>query len=107
HAVIGSQDGKRGPGGGGWKHHLEYVRGTNVLRVLSRHASGLKVERRLAAVGDCLCSAFRCEQEAEVGWERGIGDLMPKAGVRAGDKWPDEFDPPPLGAPTQTRGAAR
>ena len=107
HAVIVLHNGKRRLGGRGWKHHLEYVRGTNVLRVLSRHASGLKVERRLAAVGDCLCSAFRCEQEAEVGWERGIGDLMPKAGVRAGDKWPDEFDPPPLGGATRAWVVAR
>src|SRR5207245_9505922 len=52
-------------------------------------------------------SAFRCEQEAEVGWERGIGDLMPKAGVRAGDKWPDEFDPPPLGGATRAWVVAR
>ena len=30
-----------------------------------------------------------------------MGELVPKAGVRAGDKWPDEFDPPPLGGATR------
>src|SRR4029077_8943644 len=101
HAVIVLHNGRRRLGGRGWKHHMEYIRGTNVLRVLSRHATGLKVERRLAAISDCLCTAFRCEQEAEVGWERGIGELVPKAGLRATVEWPDEFDPPPLGGATR------
>jgi len=107
HAAIVLHNGKRRLGGRGWKHHLEYVRGTNVLRVLSRHATGLKVERRLAAVGAGLCSAFRCDQEAEVGWERGVGDVMPKAGLRTTETWPDEFDPPPLGGATRAWVVAR
>src|SRR4029077_17663626 len=107
HAVIVLHNGRRRLGGRGWKHHMEYIRGTNVLRVLSRHATGLKVERRLAAISDWLCTAFRCEQEAEVGWERGLGELVPKAGVRATDKWPDEFDPPPLGGATRAWVVAR
>ena len=107
HAVIALHNGKRRLGGRGWKHHLEYVRGTNVLRVLSRHATGLKVERRLAALGDCLRSAFRCEQEAEVGWERGFGDVLPKPGLRTLETWPDEFDPPPLGGATRAWVVAR
>ena len=46
YAVVRRPDGQRRIGGGGWKHHLEYVRGTNVLRVASSHSSGIKVERR-------------------------------------------------------------
>ncbi|TMD90386.1 MAG: hypothetical protein E6I73_07920 [Chloroflexi bacterium] len=107
HAVIVLRNGKRRLGGRGWKHHLEYIRGTNVLRVLSRHATGLKVERRLAAIDDCLCSAFRCGEEAEVAWERGLGEIVPEAGLRITERWPDDFDLPPLGGATRAWVVAR
>src|SRR3989442_5367420 len=32
HVVVAAPSGRRRLGGRGWKHHLEYVRGTNVLR---------------------------------------------------------------------------
>src|SRR6266851_1530316 len=53
HAVleVGAER-RRRIGGRGWKHRREYVRGTNVLRVMSRHSTGIKVERRLAAIAD-------------------------------------------------------
>jgi len=107
HAVIVLRDERRRLGGRGWKHHLEYVRGTNVLRVLSRHSSGMKLERRLAALGDCLCTAFRCDSDAEVAWELGLDNVLPAAGVRAGDSWPDGFDPPPLAGAGRASVVAR
>ena len=107
HAVIVLPSEKRLIGGRGWKHHLEYVRGTNVLRVISRHASGLWVERRLAAIGECLCSAFRHQGEAEVSWQRGVADLMPAASLHSTDAWPEGFDPPPLGGATRAAVVAR
>src|SRR5712692_374734 len=62
HAVLELGAGrKRRIGGRGWKHRREYVRGTNVLRVMSRHSTGIKVERRLAAIGESLLLAFRSE----------------------------------------------
>jgi glycosidase len=107
HAVIMLPAGRRRIGGRGWKHHLEYVRGTNVLCVTSRHASGLKVERRLAAIGDCLCSAFRCEGDAEVAWQRSLGQWMPEGSVRWAGEWPEGFDPPPLAGATRASVVAR
>jgi len=107
HAVIALPAGRRRIGGRGWKHHLEYVRGTNVLRVLSRHSSGVRVERRLAAIGESLRSAFRFEGEAEVGWEHGLGEVLPQAGVRLEETWPEGFDEPPLGGATRAAVVAR
>ena len=107
HAVIVSPAGRRRLGGRGWKHHLEYLRGTSVLRVLSRHSTGVRVERRLAAVGDCLCTAFHCDGAADVAWERGLSDVLPEAGIRADESWPEAFDPPPLAGATRAAIVAR
>jgi glycosidase len=107
HAVVSSPSGGRRLGGRGWKHHLEYVRGTNVLRVLSRHASGTRIERRLAAIDESLRLAFRVEGEAQINWEQGVNDILPQAGVRSGDAWPEGFDPPPLGGATRASVVAR
>src|SRR5882762_8740961 len=72
HAIIVGPDGQRRISGSSWKHHLEYVRGTNVLRVISRHASGIAVERRIAAIGESLRSAFRSDDATQMRWERGV-----------------------------------
>src|SRR4029077_11128547 len=77
HAVLELGAGrKRRIGGRGWKHRREYVRGTNVLRVLSRHSTGIKVERRLAAIGENLLLAYRCDRDGAVRWEGGTGGLI-------------------------------
>src|SRR3979411_1192540 len=82
HAVMAAPSGRRRLGGAGWKHHLEYVRGTNVLRVLSSHSTGIKLERRLAAIGESLQTAFRSEAGDEVAWEQGLDEVLPQAGTR-------------------------
>jgi cyclomaltodextrinase len=107
HAVIDGPDGHRRISGSSWKHHLEYVRGTNVLRVVSSHATGIKVERRLAAIGESLRSAFRSEGETEVSWERGLERFLPKDGARFDAAWPEGFDPPPLAGATRSSVVAR
>jgi len=108
HSVLELGAGRRRRiGGRGWKHRREYVRGTNVLRVLSRHSTGIKVERRLAAVGESLQLAFRCDGECTVGWERELGEVLPAAGIRFDGAWPDGFDPPPLGGATRASVVAR
>jgi glycosidase len=107
YAVVRRPDGQRRIGGGGWKHHLEYVRGTNVLRVASSHSSGIKVERRLAAIGETLQTAFRSEAGDEVVWEQGLGEVLPQAGIRVDGAWPEAFDPPPLAGATRAAVVAR
>jgi len=107
HASLALPAGRRRLGGRGWKHHLEYVRGTDVLRVLSRHASGIRVERRLVAIGETLRSAFRFDGEAEVGWEHGLGEVMPQEGLRFQGAWPEGFDDPPLRGATRAAVVAR
>jgi len=108
HAVLELGAGRsRRIGGRGWKHRREYVRGTNVLRVMSRHSTGIKVERRLAAIGESLLLAYRSEGEATVGWERGLGDVLPRAGIRFDEAWPEGFDPPPLAGATRASVVAR
>jgi cyclomaltodextrinase len=108
HATIELGSGrKRRIGGRGWKHRREYVRGTNVLRVLSRHAGGIKVERRIAAIDDTLALAFRFEGEADVSWEHGLEPALPRAGVRHDGAWPPGFDPPPLGGAIRAAVVAR
>src|SRR5216684_5821148 len=83
HAVLDQGTGRRRRiGGRGWKHRREYVRGTNVLRVLSRHSGGIKVERRIAAIDEALALAFRFDGEANVSWEHGLEPALPRAGVR-------------------------
>src|SRR5216684_4687994 len=93
--------------GRAWKHKLEYVRGTNVLRVRSSHSHGTTVERRLAAIGESLHSAFRAEDGTEVGWDRGLDEILPQAGLRFAGAWPEEFDPPPLAGATRASVVAR
>src|SRR5216684_2560616 len=108
HAVLELGAGRRRRiGGRGWKHRREYVRGTNVLRVLSRHSTGIKVERRLAAIGESLHLAFRCDGDHTVGWERELGEVLPPAGIRFEGAWPEGFDPPPLGGATRASVVAR
>jgi len=108
HAVLEVGAGRRRRiGGRGWKHRREYVRGTNVLRVLSRHSSGIKVERRLAAIGESLHLACRCDGDCVVGWERRLGEVLPPAGIRFEGTWPEGFDPPPLGGATRASVVAR
>src|SRR6266852_3920620 len=108
HAVleVGAER-RRRIGGRGWKHRREYVRGTNVLRVMSRHSTGIKVERRLAAIGESLLLAFRSEGDATVGWESGLGEVLPQAGIRFDRAWPEGFDPPPLAGATRASVVAR
>ena len=108
HAVLELVAGRRRRiGGRGWKHRREYVRGTNVLRVMSRHSTGIKVERRLAAIGESLLLAFRSEGDSVVGWERGLGEVLPQAGIRFDGSWPEGFDPPPLAGATRASLVAR
>ena len=102
HATLELPSGrKRRIGGRGWKHRREYVRGTNTLRVMSRHASGIKVERRIAAIDDALGLAFRSDGEADVSWEHGLEPVLPRAGVRFDLAWPPGFDLPPLAGATR------
>jgi len=82
YAVVRRPRVHRRIGGAGWKHQLEYVRGTNVLRVVSSHTTGINVERRLVAIGERLQAAFRSEPDTEVGWEQGLGEVLPQAGIR-------------------------
>jgi len=107
HAVISGPDGQRRISGSSWKHHLEYVRGTNVLRVISSHASGIKVERRIAAIGESLRTAFRSEDATEVSWERAVENFLPQESERFDTAWPDGFDPPPLAGATRSSVVAR
>jgi cyclomaltodextrinase len=100
-AVIKSPDGERHLSGKGWTHDLAYLRATNVLRVRSHHTSGVEVERRLAALGDSVQSAFKTSSDIEVGWERGIEGFLPQTGTRIDDEWPEEFAPPPLAGATR------
>ena len=97
YAVVRRPDGLRRIGGAGWKHDLQYVRGTNVLRVISNHAGGIKVERRIAAIGESLRTAFRSDDVTEMRWERGVETFLPEEAERFDKTWPDGFDPPPLG----------
>jgi glycosidase len=106
-AVIKSPDGERHMSGQGWTHHLEYLRGTNVLRVRSRHTSGTEVERRITAIGESLQTAFRAGPEIEVGWEHSIENFLPQAGARIVEEWPEEFAPPPLAGATRAALVAR
>ena len=107
HGVVESAGGPRSLSGRAWKHKLEYVRGTNVLRVRSSHSHGTTVERRLAAIGESLHSAFRAEDGTEVGWDRGLDEILPQAGLRFAGAWPEEFDPPPLAGATRASVVAR
>jgi cyclomaltodextrinase len=107
YAVVRRPRVHRRIGGAGWKHHLEYVRGTNVLRVVSSHTTGINVERRLVAIGERLQAAFRSEPDTEVGWEQGLGEVLPQAGIRFDRAWPDGFDPPPLAGATRASVVAR
>ena len=65
-AVIKTPEGERHMSGKGWTHHLDYLRGTNVLRIRSNQTSGIDVERRLVAVGEGIQSAFKAGPEVEV-----------------------------------------
>ena len=107
HAVINGPDGQRRISGSSWKHHLEYVRGTNVLRVVSTHTSDIKVERRIAAIGESLRTAFRSEGETDVSWERGVENFLPQVGESYNAAWPDGFDPPPVAGATRSSVVAR
>src|SRR5258708_5071331 len=108
HAVLDQGTGRRRRiGGRGWKHRREYVRGTNVLRVLSRHSTGIRVERRLAAIGESLLVAFLCDGDYTVAWVSGLEEVLPEAGVRFDGAWPEGFDPPPLAGATRASVVAR
>src|ERR1700694_2181303 len=78
-AVIKRPGGDRHLSGKGWSHDLDYLRGTNVLRVRSSHTTGIEVERRLVAIGANLQAAFRARPETEIGWEHGIERVLPRA----------------------------
>jgi cyclomaltodextrinase len=106
-AVIKGPEGERHLSGKGWTHVLNYLRGTNVLRVRSSHGSGIEVERRLAAIGGSLQSAFKAGPEIEVGWEHGMEGFLPQAGARVDGTWPEEFAPPPLAGATRAAMVAR
>ena len=107
HGVVEPAAGPRSLSGKSWKHKLDYVRGTNVLRVRSSHSNGTTVERRLAAIGDSLRSAFRAEDGTAVAWDQGLDGFLPDRGVRFDGAWPEEFDPPPLGGATRAAVVAR
>src|SRR4030088_84343 len=107
YAVVRRPDGLRRIGGAGWKHDLQYMRGTNVLRVVSSHSQGINVERRIAAIGESLQAAFRSDAANEVGWEQGVGEVLPQAGIRFDRAWPEALDPPPLAGATRPWVLAR
>jgi cyclomaltodextrinase len=100
-AVIKGPDGERHLSGKGWTHELAYLRGTNVLRVRSRHTIGIDVERRLVAIGESVQTAFRASPEIEIKWEHGVEGLLPQTGPRVVEAWPEEFDRPPLAGATR------
>jgi len=107
-AVLAPRGGRRRRlGGRAWTHRLEFVRGTNVLRVISIHSDGTEVERRLAAIGDALCTAYRSTGEEDLSWERELPDFLPAAALNSAQGWPVEFDPPPLGGATRAIVIAR
>src|SRR5260370_13681198 len=62
HAVleVGAER-RRRIGGRGWKHRREDVRGTNVLRVISPHSTGIQVAPPLARLGARPPPALRAE----------------------------------------------
>jgi len=101
HGVLESRTGNRSLSGKAWKHKLEYFRGTNVLRVISRHETAGIVDRRLAAVGECLRFAYRASGNVTLGWDDEIKDVLPQAGIRVEATWPDDFEPPPLAGATR------
>src|ERR1700687_72611 len=101
HGVVVARAGNRSLSGKAWKHKLDYVRGTNVLRIRSSHSNGSTVERRLVAIGESLVSAFRTEDGTEVAWDRGLVGVLADRGLRYDGAWPDEFDPPPLAGATR------
>jgi cyclomaltodextrinase len=108
HAVVELSDGRRRRiGGRGWKHRREYVRGTNVLRLVSRHATGTTIERRLAPIDETLQMAFGIQAGGDVAWEREVGEVLPQAGLRFEDAWPEGFDPPPLAGAARAAVVAR
>src|ERR1700682_4047344 len=108
HGVVESVTGNRSLSGRGWKHELNYLRGTNVLRLISTHSTAGIVERRLVAVGDSLRIAYRSEDDnVTVGWDGQLQDILPQAGFRVDAAWPDEFDPPPLAGATRASVVAR
>ncbi len=74
---------------------------------MSRHSTGIKVERRLAAIGESLVLAYRCDGDFIVGWEQGLGEVLPQAGIRFEGAWPEGFDPPPLAGATRASVVAR
>src|ERR1700682_1311498 len=101
HGVLESRTGNRSLSGKAWKHKLEYFRGTNVLRVISRHETAGIVDRRLAAVGECLRFPPRASGNVTLGWDDEIKDVLPQAGIRVEATWPDDFEPPPLAGATR------
>ncbi len=108
HALLQVGDGMPLPiYGHDWNHHCDYLSGTNVLRVISEHASGIKLERRLAAIGERLLVAFRCDGDAAVRWERGIEGVVPEAAMRFDGEWPVGFDVPALAGATRAAVVSR
>ena len=74
---------------------------------MSSHSTGINVERRIAAIGESLQAAFRSDAGNEVGWEQGVGEVLPQAGIRFDRAWPEAFDPPPLAGATRASVVAR
>src|SRR6266851_7374515 len=107
HGVVESATGNRSLSGKSWKHKLDYLRGTNVLRVISTHLTAGTIERRLAAVEESLHFAYRSAGNVTVGWDADLKDFLPQAGLRVDATWPDEFDPPPLAGATRASVVAR
>ena len=105
--VVESDAGRRSLSGRSWKHQLDYLRGTNVLRIRSQHPGGAAVERRLVAIGDSLRSAFRSDGDIKVGWDSGLKEVLPQTGIRVFATWPEEFDSPPLAGATRASVVAR
>ncbi|GAC1675977.1 MAG: hypothetical protein PVS3B2_18360 [Candidatus Dormibacteraceae bacterium] len=107
HGVVESVSGNRSLSGKSWKHQLNYLRGTNVLRVISTHATAGDVERRIVAIGESLRFAYRFTGDGTVGWDGELKDFLPQAGLQVDAGWPDEFDPPPLAGATRASVVAR
>jgi glycosidase len=107
HGVVEAVTGNRSLSGKSWRHEPDYLRGTNVLRIVSTHSRAGAVERRLVAIGDSLRFAYRAPGNVTVGWDAELKDVLPQAGIRAGATWPDEFDPPPLAGATRASVVAR
>src|SRR5258708_35882315 len=91
HGVVESATGNRSLSGKSWKHKLDYLRGTNVLRVISIHSTAGTVERRVAAVEESLRFSYRSAGNVTVGWDSVSRGVLAQPGLHAAAAWPDDW----------------